>query len=88
MSHLNPVNAPKPTPTLTETHITTPSDKQAVASLESQSIVLLQSIHDELTSSSQLLNQPEQERGEGLALEEKHQQANEADDNDDKDTSL
>jgi hypothetical protein len=50
--------------------------------------VLLQSIHDELTSSSQLLSQPQQESGEGLASEEKRQQANKANEINDKDTSL
>jgi hypothetical protein len=74
------VNTPTPTPTGTQTHITTPSDKQAVTSVDAQSLVLLQSTHDELTSSSQLLSQPEQERGEGLDSDEKHQQANATDD--------
>jgi hypothetical protein len=34
-----------------------------VTSVDAQSLVLLQSTHDDLTSSSQLLSQPEQERG-------------------------
>jgi len=50
--------------------------------------VLLQGIHDELTSSSQLLSQPEQQRGEGLALEENASKSNKANDTNDKDTSL
>jgi hypothetical protein len=58
-----------------------PSDKQAVTSVDAHSLVLLQSTHDESTSSSQLLSPPEQER-------EKGQQAHKADDTDDEDTSL
>jgi hypothetical protein len=51
-----------------------------VTSVDAKSLVLLQSIHDELTSSS--------EGEEGLASEIKCQQANKAHDTDDKDTSL
>jgi hypothetical protein len=54
-----------------------------VTSVDAQSLVLLQGTHDELTSSSQLLSQPEQERGEGSAYEEKCQQANKAEQTDD-----
>jgi hypothetical protein len=59
-----------------------------VTSVDAQSLVLLQSTHDELTSSSQLLSQLEQGRGEGLASEEKGQQAKTADDTNEQDTSL
>jgi hypothetical protein len=82
-----PVNPPKPTPTLTQTHITTPSNKQAVTSLDSQSLVLLQSIHDELSYLSQLLRWPEQERADDLPSEQS-QERNTANETDDEDTSL
>jgi hypothetical protein len=59
-----------------------------VTSVDAQSLALLQSTHDELAYSSQLLSQPAQERGDGLASKEKHQEANTANHTDDEDTSL
>lgn len=58
-----PVNVPIPTPTLTLAHITTPFDKKAVSSLDSQGLERLQSVHN-LSSSSWLLSQPEKGRVE------------------------
>ena len=88
MSHPMSCNPPTPTPTLTQTHITTPSNKQVVTSLDSQSLVVLQSSHDELSSLSQLFSQPEQERADDFASEEKCQQPNTANDTNDEDTYL
>jgi hypothetical protein len=41
-----------------------------------------------MSSLSQILSQLEQERGDGLASKEKHQQANTGNDTNDKDTCL